>query len=526
MAAASPFDAALQDVLERLRLASSELDASGEPETLADRAAALALPLTRSSQVEITLGDQVFARSDESSQSLRQNMAAAELRAGGQVLGAIKVLRAAPYTDFERQALTIFASQVAVTIDSARRRQSTERVERAHELAVQVLRAVSSHAFSGENHAVFYSRLARTIGELVGARKVLFWRLRDGMLAPVPNGSYGLDPTSMAQLNAMPCSAERADLVSQVVHRDVVFRSGEDEPSGFSFVLETLGVANAISVPWRAGEVRMGMVAAYESVRPEGFSREDAWVLEKAALAAGLVTRLWHAQEELNRSLDRLVKVDGARQLLLKNLTTVVEKERKRFVTELHDDALQKLTAAELQFGRLSPDSPEDAEALASVAHLLEETEAALRRLVFDVRPPALEGPDGLAQSIRDRLSMLSATAISNELVIELPPDLSADDRAMIFREVAESIANVERHAKATHVKVSLTLSDGGVLGVVEDNGQGFDVAQRSNLPGHLGLLALRERALMAGGRYKIDSKPGQGTRIEFWIPVQVGIRG
>jgi len=69
-------------------------------------------------------------------------------------------------------------------------------------------------------------------------------------------------------------------------------------------------------------------------------------------------------------------------------------------------------------------------------------------------------------------------------------------------------------------VKVSLSIVDGGVLGTVRDDGQGFEVAERSNLPGHLGLLALRERSLMAGGRYKIESAPGAGTQVEFWMPL------
>ena len=57
------------------------------------------------------------------------------------------------------------------------------------------------------------------------------------------------------------------------------------------------------------------------------------------------------------------------------------------------------------------------------------------------------------------------------------------------------------------------------VHGLVEDNGRGFVVAERNNLPGHLGLLAFKERALMLGGWYKIESQPGAGTKIEFWMP-------
>ena len=115
---------------------------------------------------------------------------------------------------------------------------------------------------------------------------------------------------------------------------------------------------------------------------------------------------------------------------------------------------------------------------------------------------------------------MLSGSGISPEIDVELPEDLSLDVKSMIFRQVAEAISNVERHSKATSVKLSLRVADEGVHGVIEDNGQGFVVAERSNLPGHLGLLALRERALMAGGWYKIESQPGSGTHIEFWMPL------
>jgi len=54
----------------------------------------------------------------------------------------------------------------------------------------------------------------------------------------------------------------------------------------------------------------------------------------------------------------------------------------------------------------------------------------------------------------------------------------------------------------------------------VEDNGRGFVIADRDRLPGHLGLLALNERALLCGGRNKIHSEPGLDTTVEFWLPL------
>jgi signal transduction histidine kinase len=581
LATASPFDAALRGVLDRLHAAATELARhDGVPE-LCDRAVELALSLTGSDEGVVALGTldggdrRLFSRSEDRSRRMTDAGAAellaaagvggsrtrptsydrnaclgAELRTAGDVFGAIAVARATDYSDSDRQAFAIFASQIAHALDAAlvrdqqhglesalrgfraqadrdeenrsrtaERLRSAERVERAHELAVEVLLAVSSHAVAGQSLRDFYRRLARTVGELVGAGKVLFWRLDDDhMLGPA--GGFGIDSAFMGRLVPLRCEPGGDDLASRVVYQDLIFRaSNKDQTGEFAYVLEGLGVSSAISVPWRAGEERLGLVAAYDSTRQGGFSREDAWVLHTAGLASGQVTRLWHAQEDLRKSVDRLTKVDSARQLLLKNMTTVVEKERKRFVTELHDDALQKLTAAELHVARLTAGIPLDAEALASLHGLL-ETETSLRRLVFDVRPPALESPDGLAQSIRDRVAMLSGSSISTQVEIELPEDLSLDVKTMVFRQVAEAIGNVERHSQATRVKVLLRVADAGVHGVVEDNGQGFVVAERSNLPGHLGLLALRERALMAGGWYKIESQPGFGSHIEFWIPL------
>lgn len=560
MATASPSDAALRDVLERLHAASIELESAHDATEVAQRSADLVLALTRSSRAVIALGglsheferyDRFFARSADDAPPpadeevaemlstaglLRRTGSASRnrtrgaaigalLRAHGQVIGGIAVGRPAEYSPNEQVALDVFAAQVAMALAASSRWdemwQSIERVESAHELAVQVLIAVSSHAVKGRTLSDFYRRLARTVGELVGAGRVLLWRLdRSGMLSPI-DGGYRIDADFLSRLKPTPCTPDGDELASRVVFNDYVFRaSTADDPPEHGYVLEALGVASAISVAWRAGEERLGLLSAYDSTRPGGFSREDTWVLEKAGLMAGVVTRLWESQEDVRRTDERLIKIDSARQILLRNLNTVVEKERKRFVAELHDDALQKLTAAELQLARIGGGRGGDTEVVAAVRELLEQTEAALRRLVFDVRPPALDNPDGLAQSVKDRMAGLEAAGIKATVELDLPEDMSLDLKAMLFRQVAEALGNVERHSEATEVKVSLRHVDGGVRGLIVDNGRGFVVAERSNLPGHLGLLALRERALMAGGRYNIESRLGAGTTVEFWIPL------
>jgi signal transduction histidine kinase len=213
--------------------------------------------------------------------------------------------------------------------------------------------------------------------------------------------------------------------------------------------------------------------------------------------------------------------VDAARQMLLKNVSTAVDQARKRFAGDLHDDALQKLTAAELQLQRLAEPNGDPAGVLNEAQALLAQTEEALRRLLFEVRPPALEVPGGFIETIRERVRLLkSLTAAEVETYLDIPDELSYEYRSMLFRQLTEAIANVEKHASASRVKVTLQVEDGGIHGVVEDDGRGFVLAEREHLPGHLGLLALNERALLAGGWNKITSEPGLGTTVEFWLPL------
>jgi nitrate/nitrite-specific signal transduction histidine kinase len=70
-----------------------------------------------------------------------------------------------------------------------------------------------------------------------------------------------------------------------------------------------------------------------------------------------------------------------------------------------------------------------------------------------------------------------------------------------------------------SRVQLSLKAVDYAIYGLVLDNGRGFVVSERNHLPGHLGLLALRERSMLARGWTKIESEPGIGTKVEFWTP-------
>ncbi|HEV3100733.1 MAG TPA: GAF domain-containing protein [Candidatus Dormibacteraeota bacterium] len=574
----------LGDRLEAFESASSDMAGTQDVAQVAGNALQLALEMTGASVAFIGLFDdagnrqQVYSRAADPTRSVKGEeidslFAAAAatasprkaaqmpdpglsdycgipLKAAGNVIGMIGVAGGNVYTVVQRRALSILANQVAGALEISRlqqrrqelvgalvnlradldrsekqrmlseeRAQAALRIERAHQLAVEALLAVSTPARTGATFAAFYRSLTESVAELVGADKVLFWELNENRtLTPIP-GAHGIDDQFMARLYPAPAEPFGNDLTSQVVYDDFIFRaaiSEGDEHTADRAVLDVLGVSSAISVPWRAGNHRLGVVAAYDSRAGEGFSMEDAWVLRMAGLAAGLVWQLKLAETDLTLTINRLQEVDEARQLLLKNMSTAVDKARRRFASELHDDALQKLTGAELQLARVTESSTPVRDARA----LLEQAEQALRKLLFEVRPPALEVPGGFEESIRDRVAMMQTmTGIEAEIELALPDDQPYEIKSIIFRQVSEALANVERHAAATRVELRVRERDGGIHGEVIDDGHGFVVAERDRLPGHLGLLALRERALLAGGWCEVTSEPGRGTRVEFWVP-------
>lgn len=104
-------------------------------------------------------------------------------------------------------------------------------------------------------------------------------------------------------------------------------------------------------------------------------------------------------------------------------------------------------------------------------------------------------------------------------------PPLEA--RTVLYRVAQEALANVRKHSKASRIDVSLSDRENGALLRVRDDGVGFDPATvDEERPGHLGLVSMRERAEMAGGRFRVASAEGRGTLVEAWVPSSLEAAG
>jgi len=292
--------------------------------------------------------------------------------------------------------------------------------------------------------------------------------------------------------------------------------------SGIELIRRSFAPSRARATPYvclqplDVGGRRLGVMGVASTSGYTEIQRRTLAIFASQIAAVVEIASLRQRRHEMVQALINLrANLEGTERQKL------IESAQKDFASELHDDALQKLTASGLHLERLKDLSDHDASVLAEARSLLAQTEESIRHLLFEARPPALQEPGGLGESIRHRIETLrTLTDATVDLELNLPVELSAEARSIAYRQVAEALSNIERHAEATHVRLSIEAVDGAVHGLVLDNGRGFVVSERSNLPGHLGLRSLEERAILAGGWYKIESEPGVGTRIEFWLPI------
>jgi signal transduction histidine kinase len=235
-----------------------------------------------------------------------------------------------------------------------------------------------------------------------------------------------------------------------------------------------------------------------------------------------------HAREidEVRQRLDGAQQSPDTRRRLLADIVHAQEEERRRLAGDIHDDAVQAMTAVLLRIGLLGSrlEKPEQVSLVEELEESIRDTIGRLRRLIAGLSPPELDRA-GLGPAVRSALDQLKLEfKIGYKLVNRLTREPGPEARTIAYRIVQEALANTRKHANASRVDVVLESQDEGIQATVTDDGVGFDV--EANLavvrPGHLGLKAMRERAELAEGWLRIESRPG-ATTVTFWLPERRG---
>jgi signal transduction histidine kinase len=243
----------------------------------------------------------------------------------------------------------------------------------------------------------------------------------------------------------------------------------------------------------------------------EGFGPPDRRVLDAIARHAGVAAHAVQLTADLQRSRERLV--------------TAREEERRRLRRDLHDGLGPALGGLSLKL-EIAQDlvATNPTAAVALLGQLQKHTQEAIadiRRLVYDLRPPALDEL-GLVGALRAGAAGYEQGERGPRVTIEAPeplPPLPAAVEVAAYRIAQEALTNAIRHAGAASCQIRLTLDEaaGGVGVEVVDDGRGLpaDGSRRAGV----GLTSMRERAAELGGTCAVEPAPGGGTVVRARLP-------
>jgi signal transduction histidine kinase len=278
-----------------------------------------------------------------------------------------------------------------------------------------------------------------------------------------------------------------------------------DDPDVDHEVTRLIGARSGLWVPLLVRGRPIGVLAAHDKLGEDvRFTDGDVRVAEAFATRAALAVDL---SERIARdSLRRVVETQ--------------ELERRRLARELHDETGQALASILLGLKALD-EKTDDAGARTSIEELRELVVATLqdvRRLAVELRPSALDDFGLVAALERLADSFAEQSGISVDFQAALADERLPDEaETALYRIVQESLTNVVKHAQARRVSILLTRADGVVKAVVEDDGRGFD-PERATDSGY-GLIGMRERLALLGGRLEIESARDAGTTVAAEVP-------
>ena len=268
-------------------------------------------------------------------------------------------------------------------------------------------------------------------------------------------------------------------------------------------------VSDPVVLPLAYQRESVGQLVLAPRAPGETFSSSDRRLLEDLARQAGVAVHAVHLTADLQRSRERLV--------------TAREEERRRLRRDLHDGLgpqLASLTMRAEAAHDLVPDNPNRAqEVLQGLAEQAQEAVADVRRLVYALRPPALDAL-GLTGALRSQAAQLgnSSLRISIDGPKELPA-LPAAVEVACYRIALEALNNVVRHAEASNCTVSLALDEeqtGALRLEIVDDGRGIEEDRGTGV----GLTSMRERAEELGGSCTAEAVPSDGgTRVRAFLP-------
>ncbi len=284
----------------------------------------------------------------------------------------------------------------------------------------------------------------------------------------------------------------------------------------YSAIDESLGyhTSSLVAVPMITKGQGIGVLEVLNKKSGERFDENDCDILYALAGQAAIAIMNARLYQEIREEKDRIIALE--------------EDVRKELARDFHDGPAQTLSAMimaiELVETLPEPISESVAAGLAELRAMATKTLHQVRNMIFELRPVILK-TQGLEPALHSYVERLREVEEMNiHLKVEgLEERLPAKLEEICFSIIQEAINNVKRHANEENVWLTAVRRGDEFEVVVKDDGEGFDLTEveRSyDRQGKLGLLNMRERAEMIGGRLSIESAPGKGTTVTLNVPL------
>ena len=285
--------------------------------------------------------------------------------------------------------------------------------------------------------------------------------------------------------------------------------------------------AKNIEKAWGRGAIHNAEAQIYRKngstiwVRFSGLIRADKGYIEGVCVD---ITRLKRAEKSLIKANKHMVYEHKKRKQISQKLIQELEKSQRRLAMELHDQVGQELTSLKMDFELALKQGIRTGCHDPILQHIergrdkVVRTMQSVRALCAGLKPSVLDDL-GLTPALRELCNQIQDQAgiLTHLFLRAIPRNLSPDIELAVYRIVQEAVTNVVRHAEAREVFISLVQRENRLILSVEDNGKGFDPPRQENpriRQEGLGLMIMEERAIQLGGRFHMESRPGQGTHV------------
>ena len=403
------------------------------------------------------------------------------------------------FTDEDEEIVTLLAAQAAVAVENARLYESATEWSRQ----LESLNEIGNALLTELDLKRLLELVARRLRELIDARVVAI-ALPEGdelrIEAAAGEGAEALTGSTLPRDGSKAgriLDRRRSERVDSLL----------DDPEVHASVTRLLGARSGLYVPLLVRDEAIGVLIAHDRLgRDVRFGDSAVRLAEQFAARAAIAV-----------DLSRRVATDALRRVVAGQ-----ELERKRLARELHDETGQALTSILLGLKAVEGSGSEDEmrRAADDLRALVVATLQDVRRLAVELRPKALDDFGLVAALERLAETFTESTGIELQLEARLGPErLPGEVETTLYRIVQEALTNVVKHAEAEHVSILIVRREGTVTAVIEDDGRGFDPA--ATREAGLGLLGMRERAALVGGRVAVESSGESGTTLVVEVPVR-----